>query len=156
LDFPAHISFTITYVPPTEVRLVSLLKLVLWGSSHLAEYHGLPAVTHRGIQFAEVLNNSKGGEGSFGFPAHIPFTISDVLPTEVRLVGLLKLVLWGSSHLTEYPGLSAVAQKGIQFAEVLNNSKGGKTVSATAKTVSTLYAEHRNVLSNVVKSRKKF
>ncbi len=42
-----------------------LLKLVLWGSSHLTEYLGLPTVAHKGIQFAEVLNNSKRGKNSF-------------------------------------------------------------------------------------------
>ena len=48
---------------PGPSKLVSPLKLVLWGSSHLTKKHGLPPVITRGIQFADFLNNSKGGKG---------------------------------------------------------------------------------------------
>jgi hypothetical protein len=43
--------------------LVSPFKLVLWGSSHLTDFHGLPPVIRQGIQFVEVLNRSEEGEG---------------------------------------------------------------------------------------------
>ena len=46
---------------PKPDTLVSPLKLVLWGSSHLTDYHGLPAASQQDIQFAAVLNKSKGG-----------------------------------------------------------------------------------------------
>jgi hypothetical protein len=46
---------------PNPSTLVSPLKLVLWGSSYLTEYHGLPTAIKQDIQFAAVLNKSEGG-----------------------------------------------------------------------------------------------
>jgi hypothetical protein len=43
--------------------LVSPFKLILWGSSHLTDSHGLPPVILQGIQFVKVLNRSEEGEG---------------------------------------------------------------------------------------------
>ena len=57
--FQAKAKFTTTTPIPTT--LVTPLKLVLWGSSHLTDRRGIPAVLKRGIQFSSVLNKSEGG-----------------------------------------------------------------------------------------------
>jgi hypothetical protein len=59
---PCQAKAKVVSTTPNHSTLVSPLKLVLWGSSHLTEYHGLPAAIKQDIQFAAVLNKSRGGE----------------------------------------------------------------------------------------------
>ena len=48
---------------PNPTPLVTPLKLVIWGSSHFLDSRWMTAVIPQGIQFSEVLNNTKRGEG---------------------------------------------------------------------------------------------
>jgi hypothetical protein len=60
---PFQAKAQVTSTPSSPTTLVTSLKLVMWGSSHFLERRWMTAVIPQGIQFAEVLNNTRQGEG---------------------------------------------------------------------------------------------